>query len=71
MDRDATTPLLRLFGSDGISYATYATYAQVAHQQTVRVVAINGSMPDADSYLIRIYFTNRFFDGMGLGVLPA
>jgi phosphate transport system substrate-binding protein len=47
LDRDATTPLLRLFGSDGISYATYA---QVAHQQTVRVVAINGSMPDADSY---------------------
>ncbi len=47
LDRDATTPLLRLLGSDGISYATYA---QVADQQTVRVVAIDGSMPDADSY---------------------
>jgi phosphate transport system substrate-binding protein len=47
LDRDATTPLLRLLGSDGISYATYG---QVADQQTVRVVAIDGSMPDADSY---------------------
>jgi phosphate transport system substrate-binding protein len=47
LDRDATTPLLRLLGSDGISYATYA---QVADQQTVRVVAVDGSMPDADSY---------------------
>lgn len=47
VDRDATTPLLRLLGSDGISYATYG---QVADQQTVRVVAIDGSMPDADSY---------------------
>ena len=47
LDRDATTPLLRLLGSDGISYATYA---QVADQQTVRVVAVDGSMPDAESY---------------------
>jgi phosphate transport system substrate-binding protein len=47
LDRDATTPLLRLLGSDGISYATYA---QVADQQTVRVVAVDGSLPDAESY---------------------
>jgi len=47
LDRDATTPLLRLLGSDGISYATFD---QVADQQTARVVAIDGSMPDADSY---------------------
>ena len=47
LDRDATTSLLRLLGSDGISYATYA---QVADQQTARVVAIDGSMPDAYSY---------------------
>ena len=47
LDRDATTPLLRLLGSDGISYATYG---QVADQQTVRVVAVDGSLPDADSY---------------------
>jgi phosphate transport system substrate-binding protein len=47
LERDATTPLLRLLGSDGISYATFE---QVADQQTARVVAIDGSMPDADSY---------------------
>jgi len=47
LDRDATTPLLRLLGSDGISYATFD---QVANQQTARVIAIDGSMPDADSY---------------------
>jgi len=47
LDRDATTPLLRLLGSDGISYATFD---QVADQQTARVIAIDGSMPDADSY---------------------
>ena len=47
LDRDATTSLLRLLGSDGISNATYA---QVADQQTARVVAIDGSMPDAYSY---------------------
>jgi len=46
-DRDATTPLLRLLGSDGISYATFD---QVADQQTARIVAINGSLPDAYSY---------------------
>ncbi len=47
MERDATTPILRALGTDGISYATYA---QVANQQTVRTVAIDGLTPEADSY---------------------
>jgi phosphate transport system substrate-binding protein len=45
--RDATTPMLRLLGADGIGYATYG---QVADQQTVRVLAIDGNTPEADSY---------------------
>jgi len=58
LDRDATTPLLRLLGSDGISYATFD---QVANQQTARVVAIDGSMPDADSYPFQrsLYYVYR------------
>lgn len=47
MQRDATTPILRELNNDGISYATYA---QVATQQTVRVVPINGLTPEAESY---------------------
>jgi phosphate transport system substrate-binding protein len=47
MNRDATTPILQALGTDGISYATYA---QVANQQTVRTVAINGLTPEADNY---------------------
>lgn len=47
MDRDATTPILRALGTDGISYATYA---QVANQQTVRTVAIDGLTPEASNY---------------------
>ncbi|MEM9771702.1 MAG: phosphate ABC transporter substrate-binding protein [Cyanobacteria bacterium P01_D01_bin.73] len=39
MERDATTPMLRALGNDGIGYATSA---QVATQQTVRIVPING-----------------------------
>ncbi|MCC0178973.1 phosphate ABC transporter substrate-binding protein [Waterburya agarophytonicola K14] len=46
-DRDATTPILRALGKDGISYATYA---QVANQQTVRTVSVNGLTPEADNY---------------------
>jgi phosphate transport system substrate-binding protein len=45
--RDATTPMLQKLGVDGISYATYG---QVADQRTVRVVAIDGSTPEADAY---------------------
>lgn len=47
LDRDATTPILRALGTDGISYATYA---QVANQQTVRTVAVDGLTPEADNY---------------------
>ena len=47
MPRDATTPILRELGTDGISYATYS---QVANQRTVRTVAIDGLTPEAKSY---------------------
>lgn len=47
MPKDATTPLLRSLGNNGIGYATYA---QVARQQTVRVVPINGVTPDNPAY---------------------
>lgn len=47
LERDATTPMLRLLGRDGIGYATYS---QVADQQTVRVLAIDGATPEAESY---------------------
>ncbi|MEC4803811.1 MAG: phosphate ABC transporter substrate-binding protein [Jaaginema sp. PMC 1079.18] len=46
-ERDATTPILRALGNNGISYATYT---QVANQQTVRVVAIEGLTPEAANY---------------------
>ena len=45
--RDATTPMLQQLGVDGIGYATYE---QVADQRTVRVLAIDGSTPEADAY---------------------
>ena len=45
--RDATTPMLQKLGVDGIGYATYG---QVADQRTVRVLAIDGSTPEADAY---------------------
>lgn len=47
MERDATTPILRALGTDGISYATYA---QVASQRTIRTVAIDGLTPEAPNY---------------------
>ena len=48
--RDATTPMLRQLRTDGIGYATYS---QVADQQTVRVVAIEGLTPEAPNYPFR------------------
>ena len=45
--RDATTPMLQKLGVDGIGYATFG---QVADQRIVRVLAINGSTPEADAY---------------------
>ena len=47
MERDATTPMLRALGRDGISYATYA---QVENQQTVRSLPIESSMPNSATY---------------------
>ena len=47
LPQDATTPLLRALGTKGIGYATFA---QVANQQTVRTVPIDGLTPQASSY---------------------
>jgi phosphate transport system substrate-binding protein len=47
LTRDATTPMLRQLGRDGIGYATHG---QVVDQQTVRVVPINGLTPEAEAY---------------------
>lgn len=47
MEKDATTPILQALGKDGISYATYA---QIASQQTVRTVPIEGVTPESDLY---------------------
>ena len=47
LNRDATTPMLRALGTDGIGYATFS---QVANQMTVRTVAIDGLTPEASSY---------------------
>lgn len=47
MTQDATTPLLRQLGTNGIGYATYT---QVANQQTVRVVPVDGLTPEAPTY---------------------
>ncbi|MDY6803417.1 MAG: phosphate ABC transporter substrate-binding protein [Cyanobacteriota bacterium] len=47
MERDATTPMLRALGNDGIGYATYA---QVENQETVRSLSIDGSTPNSATY---------------------
>lgn len=47
LQRDATTPLLQALKTDGIGYATYS---QIANQQTVRTVAIDGLTPEAQNY---------------------
>jgi phosphate transport system substrate-binding protein len=47
MDRDATTPMLRALGNDGIGYATYA---QVEKQQTVRSLPIDKDLPSSATY---------------------
>jgi phosphate transport system substrate-binding protein len=47
LPRDETTGLLQQLKTDGIGYATYA---QVAKQQTVRVVPINGILPGPPNY---------------------
>lgn len=47
LERDATTPLLRELGSNGIGYATYT---QVADQRTVRTVPVDGLTPESPQY---------------------
>jgi len=47
LPQDATTPLLQALGTSGIGYATYS---QVANQQTVRAVPIDGVTPEASNY---------------------
>lgn len=47
MTQDATTPILQALGKDGISYATYA---QIANQQTVRTVPVDGVTPESNLY---------------------
>lgn len=47
LEKDATTPLIRALGTDGIGYATYA---QVVNQQTARIVPIDGLTPEAANY---------------------
>lgn len=47
LERDAITPILKALDTDGISYATYT---QVANQQTVRTVPIDGITPEANNY---------------------
>jgi phosphate transport system substrate-binding protein len=58
LDRDATTPMLQQLGTDGIGYATYS---QVADQQTVRVVPIDGLTPEAPNYPFQrqLYYVYR------------
>jgi phosphate transport system substrate-binding protein len=50
LDRDATTPMLQQLGPDGIGYATFE---QVADQQTVRIVPIDGLTPEAPTYTFK------------------
>lgn len=45
--KDETTAVLQQLKTDGISYATFA---QVANQQTVRIVAIDGLTPQSANY---------------------
>lgn len=47
MERDATTPILQALGKNGISYATNV---QIANQQTVRALEIDGLSPEATNY---------------------
>ncbi len=47
LQQDATTPLLQKLQTNGIGYATFA---QVAKQQTIRTVAVDGLTPEARQY---------------------
>lgn len=58
LDRDATTPMLQQLGTDGIGYATFS---QVADQQTVRVVPVDGVTPEAANYPLQrpVYYVYK------------
>ena len=58
MERDATTPLLRAMGNDGIGYATYA---QVEKQQTVRSLPIDKDLPSSATYSLsrQLYYVYK------------
>lgn len=47
LPRDETTGMLRQLGRNGIGYATFS---QVANQQTVKTLPIDGMMPDHPNY---------------------
>ncbi|MBE9193838.1 phosphate ABC transporter substrate-binding protein [Synechocystis sp. LEGE 06083] len=50
MPRDATTPIIRALGSNGISYATYG---QVENQQTAKILPIDSLSPNQENYPLR------------------
>ncbi|QHV01021.1 PstS family phosphate ABC transporter substrate-binding protein [Synechocystis sp. CACIAM 05] len=50
MPRDATTPIIRALGANGISYATYG---QVEGQQTAKIVPIDSLSPNQENYPLR------------------
>jgi phosphate transport system substrate-binding protein len=47
IDRDATTSILQVLGTNGIGYATYAG---VADRNTIRTLEIDGFIPEAENY---------------------
>jgi phosphate transport system substrate-binding protein len=65
LPQDATTPLIQALKKDGIGYATFA---QVANQQTVRVVAIEGLTPEAASYPYKRSLYYVYKDPANVGV---
>ncbi|MEY2984815.1 MAG: hypothetical protein RLZZ568_1432 [Cyanobacteriota bacterium] len=50
LDRDATTPMMRALGHDGISYATYG---QGDWQQSARILPIEDALPMDPDYSLR------------------
>ncbi|MTJ52036.1 phosphate ABC transporter substrate-binding protein [Anabaena sp. UHCC 0253] len=65
LPQDATTPLIQALNKDGIGYATFD---QVANQQTVRVVAIEGLTPEAASYPYKRSLYYVYKDPANVGV---
>jgi phosphate transport system substrate-binding protein len=65
LPQDATTPLIQALKKDGIGYATFD---QVANQQTVRVVAIEGLTPEAASYPYKRSLYYVYKDPANVGV---